>query len=144
MGLFWTRPSMGYMLTQVFYCERRVPFHISTKMHLLEFSTCSWLPSVRLSYIVAFNHVGHCAGLNYIMTPEVQNHIKCSNHVIFLLFNYMTKSAMFTRLWMMCRPFLFRREKISFAFQTTRLNWSIDRSFCRVGELNSELLSCFD
>ena len=43
--------------------------------HLLEFSTFSRLPSVCFSYIVAFKHVGHQAGLNFI--HKVQNQMKC-------------------------------------------------------------------
>ena len=41
------------------YRERKVSFHISTKTHLLEFSTFSWLPSTHLSHMVAFKHAGH-------------------------------------------------------------------------------------
>ena len=42
-GAIRTRSSMGYMLTQVLYGERKLSFHISTKTHLLEFSTFSGL-----------------------------------------------------------------------------------------------------
>ena len=40
------RPSMGYMLTQVLYHERKLSFHISIKTHFVEFSTFSRLPSM--------------------------------------------------------------------------------------------------
>ena len=58
-GAIQTRPGMGYKLIQVLYGERKVSFHISTKTHLLEFSSFSRLSSTRLSYILAFKHVGH-------------------------------------------------------------------------------------
>ena len=50
---------MECMLTQVLYREHKLSFDISTKNHLLEFSTFSRLPSTRLSYIVTLKHVGH-------------------------------------------------------------------------------------
>ena len=41
-----------YILTQEIYREhKKISFDIGTKMHLLEFSTFSWLPSARFSYI---------------------------------------------------------------------------------------------
>ena len=62
MGLLQLVYALAYMLTQVIYRERKkLSFDIGrTKTHLLEFSR---LPSARFSYIEAFKHVGHWAGL---------------------------------------------------------------------------------
>ena len=64
VGLPQPAYALTYMLTQVIYRERKkLSFDIGTKTHLLEFSTFSRLPSARFSYIEAFKHVGHWAGL---------------------------------------------------------------------------------
>ena len=53
----------GIYVIQVLHSEHKLSFHISTKMHLLEFSTFSRRPSTPFSYIVAFKDVIHGAGL---------------------------------------------------------------------------------
>ena len=71
------------MLTQVFYCECKVSFHITTQ--LLEFSTFSRLPSMPSSYVVAFKHVTY-----QIRIHEIQNKMKC------ILFNQWPRDIYFS------------------------------------------------
>ena len=127
------RPSMGYMLTEVLYCKRKVHCIISnnnTKTHLLEFSTFSWLP-MPLSYIVLFKHVGHWAGLTHqIKIHEIQNQMKC------ILFNqrpcdiYFSCPMMLSNLqWLPNHEWrtrlLFRDEKTYSAFTYHQIDQSI-------------------
>ena len=115
---------MVYMLTQLLYRERKVSFHISTKTHLLEFST---LPSTHLSHMVAFKHAGHW--VCRIMIHEVRKQMKC------ILLN--GRSLVYQ--WITCQSVIRKKQK--------HIARSINRIFIKYNLLSrwaEQFPCCFD